>query len=90
MIRAMFGPFSIFWESFENFEGHIILPSVNHNPIPSFTKAELVPISSNRSGKENGCLVFLCPQRNFGGHIVIALSVRPAFVSGPYLLYSLR
>ena len=37
---------------------------------------------------------FLCPQRNFGRHIVIALSVppcvRPAFVSGPYLLYSLR
>ena len=45
---------------------------------------------------------FLCPQRNFGRHIVIALSVRPsvspsvrqsvrpAFVSGPYLIYSLR
>ena len=45
--------------------------------------------------------LFLCPQRNFGRHIVIALSVRqsvrpsvrqsvrPAFVSGPYLLYSL-
>ena len=39
-------------------------------------------------------IFFLCPQRNFGRHIVIALSVRqsvrPAFVSGPYLLYSLR
>ena len=42
--------------------------------------------------------LFLCPQRNFGRHIVIALSVRPsvspsvppAFVSGPYHLYSLR
>ena len=36
-------------------------------------------------------LKLLCPQRNFGRHIVVALSsVRPAFVSGPYLLYSLR
>ena len=30
----MFGPFSIFWEPFEIFEGHIILPLVKHNPEP--------------------------------------------------------
>ena len=40
-------------------------------------------------------LGFLCPQRNFGRHIVIAqsvrVSVRPSrFVSGAYLLDSLR
>ena len=51
---------------------------------------------------EEDNIYFLCPQRNFGRHIVIALSVRPsvrqsvrqsvrpAFVSGPYLQYSLR
>ena len=40
-------------------------------------------------------LGFLCPQRNFGRHIVIAqsvrVSIRPSrFVSGAYLLASLR
>ena len=40
-------------------------------------------------------LGFLCPQRNFGRHIVIAQSVRASvrpsrFVSGAYLLDSLR
>ena len=44
-------------------------------------------------------LLFLCPQKNFGRHIVIALSVCPSvnlsvrpsgFVSCAYLLYSLR
>ena len=35
--------------------------------------------------------IFLCPKRNFGRHIVIALSVGLSrFVSVAYLLYSLR
>ena len=38
---------------------------------------------------------FVCPQRNFGRHIVITLSARPSvrlsrFVSDAYLLYYVR
>ena len=47
ILRAIFGPLLIFFlgggGAFEIFEGHI-LPSVKHNPIRFFTKAELVPI----------------------------------------------
>ena len=59
----------------------------------------LLPHFGIRHYKEHFVKLFLCPQRNFKRHIVIALSVRPSvrqsvgpshFVSGAYLLDSLR
>ena len=38
ILRAMFGPLSIFWEGHLKFESHI-LPSLKHNPIRFFYKS---------------------------------------------------
>ena len=45
ILRAMFGPLPIFWEGGWHLKFlRATLPSVKHNPICFFTKAELVPI----------------------------------------------
>ena len=74
-------------------EGNVIwhktLRMLKFHPITAFMKTYIYKLQK----------IFLCPQRNFRRHIVIALSIRPCvrpcvrpsrFVSGAYLLYSLR